>query len=218
MPRTPKPSGRRQGKGYGDRRVANREPIQRFLIVCEGEKTEPHYFNNFHVPSSLVLNVLGIARDPLRLVSRAIHERQAEQYDQVWCVFDKDETPPDPFNQAIQEAERAGIHVAYSVQAFELWYLLHFDYVDVATPRVDYITRLREKLGWPYAKNEATLYRELRPRQEVAMRHAKTLQAQYTSRNPAEHDPSTTVHLLVAELNRFTPQSRFGDGESTSSS
>lgn len=209
MPRTPKPSGRRQGKGYGDRRVANREPIQRFLIVCEGEKTEPNYFNGFHVPSSLVLNVLGIARDPLRLVSRAIHERQAEQYDQVWCVFDKDETPPDQFNQAIQEAERAGIRVAYSVQAFELWYLLHFDYVDVPTSRADYMARLSERLGRTYAKNEANLYRELGSRQVTAMHHAEKLMSQYGLESPAQNDPSTTVHLLVKELNRFTPQNRF---------
>lgn len=209
MARKPKPSGRRKGKGYQNRRVANREPIQRFLIVCEGEKTEPNYFHSFHVPGSLVVKVRGVARDPLRLVERAIHEQGDGAYDQVWAVFDKDETPPDQFNQAIQEAERQGSRVAYSVQAFELWYLLHFDYVDVPTPRADYMARLSERLGRPYAKNEVNLYHDLGARRPTAVRHAETLLAQYGSENPAQNDPSTTVHLLVAELNRFTPQSRF---------
>ena len=37
--------GRSRGKGYQLRRVGERSMRQRFLIVCEGEKTEPKYFN-----------------------------------------------------------------------------------------------------------------------------------------------------------------------------
>jgi hypothetical protein len=37
----------RQRRGYADRRVKTRELRQRFLIVCEGEKTEPRHFESF---------------------------------------------------------------------------------------------------------------------------------------------------------------------------
>ena len=38
---------RGQRRGYADRRVKTRELRQRFLIVCEGGKTEPRYFESF---------------------------------------------------------------------------------------------------------------------------------------------------------------------------
>ncbi len=50
---------RSRGRGYGERVVDKRDPIQRFLIVCEGEKTEPNYFR----PSTTVhLLVQGLNR------------------------------------------------------------------------------------------------------------------------------------------------------------
>jgi len=37
----------RPRRGYADCRVKTRELRQRFLIVCEGGKTEPRYFESF---------------------------------------------------------------------------------------------------------------------------------------------------------------------------
>ena len=53
------------------RRVNFRELRQRFLIVCEGENTEPNYFNSFRVPGE-VIDVRGIGENTVRLVERAI--------------------------------------------------------------------------------------------------------------------------------------------------
>ena len=39
-------------------------------------------------------------------------------------VFDKDDYPD--FDEAIELAKKNGFEVAYSNQAFELWFLLHF--------------------------------------------------------------------------------------------
>lgn len=48
-----RPKGERR-QGRSSRRVGTREVRQRFLIVCEGEQTEPNYFRAFQVPGLVV--------------------------------------------------------------------------------------------------------------------------------------------------------------------
>ncbi len=45
---------RSRGRSYADRVVGRRDPIQRFLIVCEGEKTESDSFRACQVPREVV--------------------------------------------------------------------------------------------------------------------------------------------------------------------
>jgi hypothetical protein len=198
----------RQRRGYADRRVKTRELRQRFLIVCEGGKTEPRYFESFHLNRRVVpVDIRGLGADPLRLVRKAeqlrAEEEYTEAYDQVWVVFDCDDFAVGDINHAVQHARQSGIRVAYSNQAFELWYLLHFDYHNTAVPRRAYIEKLGALLGHPYAKNSAMIYRELESRQPAALANARRLLAGYNPPNPAADDPSTTVHELVEQLNRF---------------
>jgi hypothetical protein len=198
MPRKLKSSGR----GIRPRRVNFREPNPRILIVCEGEKTEPAYFDGFRVPS-VKIEIVGLGKDPLTIVERANALRRKDDYDQVWCVFDRDDVILERFNQALAMAKRYNIKVGYSNQAFELWYLLHFHYCDTAMVRSDYIGRLSQELGSPYRKNDPTLYGELLPKQADAIQNAERLLGQYLPKNPANDNPSTTVHELVKVLNRF---------------
>jgi hypothetical protein len=123
--------------------------------------------------------------------------------DQAWCVFDKDETPPEHFNAAIALAKQWGIQVAYSNEAFELWYLLHFQYIDSAVSRADYVDKLSAHLGMVYKKNDSNMYGRLVNRQKNAIANAERLCEQHDHSDPARENPSTTVHLLVKELNRF---------------
>lgn len=184
------------------RRVGVREIRQRFLIVCEGEKTEPHYFESFRVPR-IVVDVKGIGRNPRRLVEKALQLREDDDYDQVWCVFDRDTIPAQNFNAAVDLAGQNDIRVAYSNAAFELWYVLHFNFHQAATRRDRYAKKLTTLLGMPYEKNRPDMYERLEDRQETAILHAEKLLARYNPRNPAKDNPSTTVHLLVKQLNRF---------------
>ncbi len=112
------------------RRQGVREIKQSFLIVCEGENTEPDYFKAFRMTAATV-KALGQAMITMALVNKAISIREADhqkkrEYDQCWVVFDKDDFPAQDFNQAIQLAEKNGFRVAYSNQAFEYWFLLHY--------------------------------------------------------------------------------------------
>ncbi len=196
-------SSARNRRGYRLRDINTREIRQRFLIVCEGAKTEPNYFEKFRFPG-IIVAIEGLGFDPRQLVDTAIDLRRDDDYDQVWCVFDRDTWPIDNFNGAISKAQQKKIQIAYANEAFELWYLLHFNYHDTGIPRHEYITRLHTHLGKPYTKNSLTIYEELESRMDDAIRNAERLMTQYNPPNPAADNPSTTVHLLVKELRRFS--------------
>ena len=137
---------------HGLQRRQNRRNLRKtFLIVCEGSKTEPNYFEGFRVPRE-IYDVKGMGDNTIRLVREAIKLKEQGNYDQVWVVMDKDDFPVDHFNGAIEMARAKNICVAYSNEAFELWYLLHFDYHDTAVSRRTYRERLSRCLGFSYEK------------------------------------------------------------------
>ncbi len=60
------------------RRQGVREIKQSFLIVCEGEKTEPDYFKAFRMTAATV-KAVGQAMNTMTLVSKAISIRDADR-------------------------------------------------------------------------------------------------------------------------------------------
>ena len=190
-------------RGYSQRKVDTREVRQRFLIVCEGEKTEPNYFEGFRVSKVVEIDVQGLGENPSKLVQSAKELKEQEDYDQVWCVFDRDSWTVEDFNNAIKNANAQGFKVAYSNEAFELWYVLHFEFLNTGIPRRDYLRKLTFLIGREYRKNSETIYDELFEKQSIAIRNAENLLRQYDPHNPVRDNPSTTVHLLVQELNKF---------------
>lgn len=184
------------------RRINFRDTRKRFLIVCEGEKTEPNYFRKFRVPS-LVIDVFGEGYNTDSLVKITIKKKKEDSYDEVWCVFDRDSFPAQNFNNALILAQNNNISVAYSNEAFELWYILHFYYHDSATSRKEYEKILTQRLGFEYKKNNPDLYDYLLSRQSDAIRNAeKLLNNYYPNHSPLKDNPCTTVHLLVQKLNK----------------
>jgi hypothetical protein len=193
-------------RGYSTRKVNTREVKQRFLIVCEGEKTEPNYFNSFRVPRKVLqIDVKGVGENPSKLVESAKKYNSLEDYDQVWCVFDRDNWPPQDFNNALQNAEHQNFKVAYSNEAFELWYVLHFEFMNTGIPRSDYCQKLNKLMDKKYKKNSEEIYDELIDKQDIAIKNSKKLLQKYDPQTPVKDNPSTTVHLLVEELNKFIP-------------
>jgi hypothetical protein len=190
------------------RKTNFREEVPSFLIVCEGKRTEPSYFRGFHVGRVLDVRVEGLGQSTVNLVRETIRLRNQDDYDQVWVVFDIDNCTPAQVNEAIRLAEKNGIQVAYSNQAFELWYLLHFDYHHSSVDRKQYIYKLTKTLGGTYTKNAPDLYIRLLNRQPTAIQNAKRLLATYDPPDPCRDDPSTTVFQLVEELIRHTRDSR----------
>ena len=128
---------RREAKASKKRKENVREKLVRFLIVCEGTKTEPHYFEALiknYISTVREVTIEGEGRATVALVDRTLEIKQelerknAMSFDRVWVVFDKDDF--DDFNDAIKKANKLGFHSAWTNEAFELWYYLHFEYLD----------------------------------------------------------------------------------------
>ena len=141
------------------RRPAFREPYDRVLIVTEGEKTEPLYFRElvfrYRINTANVRIVpSALGSDPVSVVTAALkmrdaEERQGEQYDRVYCVFDRDSH--ENFDAATETASRESIQVARSWPCFEYWLLLHYEYVRHPFARTQRRSPLRQ-LHWRVAQ------------------------------------------------------------------
>lgn len=204
MPKTKRQLFGRKNLNIYQRKTGTKNVKPTILIVCEGGKTEPNYFKAFRV-SSVRVEIIGAGCDPVGVVEKAIERKGAEDppFDQVWSVFDRDDWPRTRFNTAVQRAQSNDIRLACSIEAFELWYVLHFDYQHAALHRSQYIDILNQRLGKHYQKNSQTMYEELLDRQEKAIKFSKILQTKWASPYDYDNSPSTTVFRLVEELNKY---------------
>ena len=202
------------------RQTDNRIESLHYLIVCEGKETEPNYFNSMlQNKSSTVLDaeVIGAGRCTKSLVEYAkskkteIETKRGFRFDRVWIVFDKDDFQD--FNKAIALCHEYGFKAAWTNEAFEFWFYLHFEYLDTAIGRGDYIDKLeqfiRKKEGYEnfkYEKNDKDFYKILQKfgDEKKAVKFAKKMRHEFEAEiNQGNYDkakPCTTVDVLVDEL------------------
>lgn len=183
------------------------------LIVCEGEQTEPNYFNAFSEDNNLKIDIEieGTGYNTDSLVKKAIRLKEEREntnkpYIEVWCVFDRDDFKKVNFNNAFELAKQNGIKIAYSIECFELWYLLHFKYMKSAISRRQYISNLNKLMTTGYTKNNPKTYYLLKDKQSTAIKYAKRLLNEYYTEKLYDRNPSTTVFKLVERLNEFKEQ------------
>ena len=174
---TPPKSLSRKGTDYRRKKSSNESSRgNKFLIVTEGAKTEPNYFEKFReflgLKSIDVKIVHPEGTDPKTLVHAAINlksknekeaKRQQERingvvkYDEVWVVFDLEKTHDERrrlAREARDQAKAQNIQVAYSDPSFEYWLLLHLN--DTTAPLKDSDEAVKRlKKHWPeYEKNK----------------------------------------------------------------
>ena len=206
------------------RRTEFRTKRKYYLIVCEGEKTEPLYFEGMKkdlpkgVLDSTTIDIDGTGTNTLWIIEEALRiaSLSERKYDQIWAVFDRDSFPASNFNNAISKVRDKNVHCAWSNEAFELWYLLHFNYHDTGISRVEYghlIEReLTDRLGrrFEYRKNSKEMYEILKTHgnMDQAIKWAKKLDYSYRSRTDyANQNPCTKVYKLVQELCKLADES-----------
>lgn len=211
-------------KSHGfDSRRRSKRPLSshlRFLILCEGTKTEVNYLKavldtqkNLRSGSSLLdvenCNIQGAGRGTIALVDHAKKLACSRQlpYDRVWLVFDKDNFPD--FNQAIREAGDAGYYVAWSNEAFELWFLLHFRNQTTPIGRKDLIKALEKELrkyyeDFSYDKSDLNMFQLLEKygdRDKASKFADKQRESpDYAPNTYHKCNPCTCVDLLIADL------------------
>lgn len=203
------------------RRPFGQRPKRRYiLIVCEGEETEPAYFDALkeRLPREMVkrVTVQGTGVNTYKLFEEAAkciakQERDGlPPFHEIWLVFDKDSFPDAHFNLTIKEArKRIRWYCAWSNEAFELWYILHFQRVTTPISRTAYKEMLEREIralgesNYFYAKNDAKMFKRLEPYVVNAISRSKmNLKAQLDEHGDdwAAMNPATCVHELVERL------------------
>ncbi|MDR1971932.1 MAG: RloB family protein [Treponema sp.] len=189
------------------RRAEGTRQLRIILIVCEGSKTEPNYFKAFPKNQRVYdeIDIQGTGYNTVSLVKKAIQLRNEawknrRPYQEVWCVFDRDSFSLESFNEALALAKREKIRCAYSIEAFEIWYLLHFYYCDAALSRTQYSEKLTATLDTEYLKNDTKMYERLKGRTRKAIQNAKKLYAFQCSKAIQDQNPVTTIFKLVERL------------------
>lgn len=217
-----------------ERRQAFRQPIaERIYIFCEGEKTEPLYFEGFRklidanpiYYRKVLLEIRGEKSTTLALFKKARQYVEAHhlQHGQIWCVYDKDDFPANDFNAVAELIEREnealrkqGLDLSYraawSNECIEFWFILHFDFYTANNRRTAYLKYLNERLGRlckrPYEKNLVDLFDLLLkygdPRRAIA--YAKKINEEADGKRPADIAPGTKVYELVEILAKYLPE------------
>jgi hypothetical protein len=191
---------------------------KRYLIVCEGTKTEPYYLNelldDLRIRPQLVRIAPNVGVSPDRVVAHALtlYDEDAlagDAYDTVYCLFDRDtHTTFDSAVQRTKDLNSAGrpFVAITSTPCFEVWLLLHFGYSDkpfhfVGKKSVgdQVVATLKTMPGFAnYGKGQKGIYGQLKDKLADALTHAYRLRRHGS--DTGSNNPSTDIDELVKSI------------------
>jgi hypothetical protein len=193
-----------------------REPKRRFIIYCEGAKTEPNYLAALRrscsgalievetIPGAGVpFTIAESAADRSRKLGLSTKRRKVlnsfEEGDQVWAVFDRDEHPR--FNEAVALCEKNRVGIGRSNPCFEVWLILHLEEYDKPDGRhavQAYLRSIRPEYEPDGAKTPNCA--DLVTRVDQAERRAEAQLIRRESEGSPYGPPSTTVGCLIRAI------------------
>ncbi|WP_305908038.1 RloB family protein [Methylomarinum sp. Ch1-1] len=197
------------------RRRPRRETYEKILIVCEGEKTEPNYFEEareYYCLNTVNVEVRGdCGSDPKSIINFAKQRFREEKdagdpFDKIYCVFDKDghATYARALDTLASAAPKDTYFAINSVPCFEYWLLLHFIYstrpytgLSGNSSGNQVLTELKNYIP-DYEKGRRTLFSDLIGQLDQAKKFAERALRE-SERNQTDN-PSTRVHELVQVL------------------
>ncbi len=190
-----------------------REPEPAVLIVTEGEKTEPKYFEGLRSALRLAATSVEVVKapgtDPGTIVKHGIDKHLARMkeakrgagvaYEEVWAVFDSEQRlGTEQLHRALDLARREGIHVAMSSPCFEYWLILHYEYTTRYMCSYDEVVA-RLKTHVPEYDKSYPPVSELLSRLPAAVHNAQLCRG---AQDKADAQlPRTDVDLLAVRLN-----------------
>ena len=202
-----------------DRLKSKRQAPANYLIVCEGKKTEPNYFNGLKrkinekygnkvdvlIPN---IDVKGTGMNTTSLVkyTQKTVNHANKVYGQVWVVFDKDDYNDEQFNSAI---DNCNYNVAWSNPNFELWLLAHFKKVSRYVSKDDVLQELnkefQEKGLGDYTKNDINIFDKVTSEGKLhtAIKNCEYMEELNKDGQASQRNPMTKVYKIVDELKEY---------------
>ena len=202
-----------------DRLKSKRQAPANYLIVCEGKKTEPNYFNGLKrkinekygnkvdvlIPN---IDVKGTGMNTTSLVkyTQKTVNHANKVYGQVWVVFDKDDYNDEQFDSAI---DNCNYNVAWSNPNFELWLLAHFKKVNRYVSKDDVLQELskefqKEGLG-DYTKNDTNIFDKVTSEGKLhtAIKNCEHMEELNRDGQASQRNPMTRVYKIVDGLKEY---------------
>lgn len=201
-----------------------REPKRRFVIFCEGAKTEPAYFDAIRrscadalievetiAPAGVAYTLAQAAVDRARELGLSRRSRKPldsfEERDEVWAVFDRDEHPR--YKDAVALCDGAGVRAGRSNPCFEVWLILHetnYDKPDDRHAVQAYLRQLRAE--YDPAKGKMPNCADLVLRVEDAEKRAEQQLEHRENEGDPHGRPSTTVGRLTRVIRDAAQKAR----------
>lgn len=176
------------------------------LIVCEGPVTERQYVEGLgQAVGNSGINVVisrkhGVPRtivDAAREECLELRNIHREEYDEVWCLFDRDKHPH--FEESIQIALDRGYRLAVSNPCIELWLWLHHRPSPGPRTHTHMQEMLKRQLDGEYDKHIRHDF--YFPSLKTAVAAAFRLESQAIEDGEAPFgNPSTTMYKLVLSI------------------
>ncbi len=216
------PKQRRFPGNRGTKRNApSKDPKQLIIIVCEGEKTEPRYLEEFaksYGNNLVALDIIDGAGVPRTIVEKAVEKnreqlrkvrKSKDSFDkfQVWAVFDVDEHPKVP--EAKNLADGHGIKVGISNPCIEIWGILHFERHTAFIDRKAAQSKLATLMtGYDHNSGATFNFNEIRGEYDRAKTNARHLETRHkTGGSPIDENPSSNLYKLLDEIIKYGRES-----------
>ena len=202
-----------------DRLKSKRQAPANYLIVCEGKKTEPNYFNGLKkkinekygnkvdvLISNIDIKGTGMNTTSLVKYTQKTVNHANKVYGQVWVVFDKDDYNDEQFNSAI---DNCNYNVAWSNPNFELWLLTHFKKVSRYVSKDDVIQELSKEfqkkgLG-DYTKNDTDIFDKVTSEGKLhtAIKNCEYMEELNKEGQASQRNPMTKAYKIVDGLKEY---------------
>ncbi len=190
-----------------------------YLIVCEGEKTEPNYFKGLKkkindkygrkvdvlIPE---IDIKGTGKNTTDLVNYTDKyvNYANKRYGEVWVVFDKDDYTDEQFDSAIANCN---YKVAWSNPNFELWLLSHLKKVNRYISKDNVMDELNKEfqknsLG-EYTKNDVNIFDKVTSEGKLhtAIRNCEYMEEINKDGQASKRNPMTKVYKVVEGLKEY---------------